>query len=131
MTATGRELDLGTWVLGRDFVEAYLAAVENTSAIYHETGAVPPMAVAARALGAFIQALDLPPGAIHASQELECVGVLQQGDEVRCVGRVSRPRKRGDWSLITAEFQASRPGGGTVVAGKSTVLVPASEAVDG
>jgi acyl dehydratase len=131
LTATGRELDLGTWVLGRDFVEAYLKAVGSTSAVYRETGAVPPMAVAARALGAFIQALDLPPGAIHASQELECGGVLRQGDRVRCVGRVSRPRKRGDWSLMTAEFQASRPGGGTVVAGKSTVLVPASEAVDG
>ena len=129
MTATAGELDLGTWVLGRDFVEAYLAAVGSASAVYHETGAVPPMAVAARALGAFIQALDLPPGTIHASQELECCGVLRQGDRVRCVGRVSRPRKRGGWSLMTAEFRASGPGGGVVVTGKSTVLVPGSEAV--
>jgi hypothetical protein len=129
LVATGRELDLGTWVLGREFVEAYLAAVESTSAIYRDTGAVPPMAVAARALGALIEVLELPPGTIHASQELECKGVLRQGEEVRCVARVSRPRVRGDWSLMTAEFGVSRPGGGSIVAGKSTVLVPVSEAV--
>ena len=129
MVATGRELDLGTWVLGHEFVEAYLAAVESTSAIYRDTGAVPPMAVAARALGALIEVLELPPGTIHASQELECKGVLRQGEEVRCVARVSRPRVRGDWSLMTAEFGVSRPGGDPIVAGKSTVLVPVSEAV--
>ena len=129
MVAAGRELDLGTWLLGEEFVEAYLAAVENTSVIYDDTGVVPPMAVAARALGALIEALQLPPGTIHASQELECKGVLQMGDEVRCVGRVSRPRRRGDWSLMTAEFAVSMMGGGSIVAGKSTVLVPASEAV--
>lgn len=128
MVATGEDLNLGTWVLGREFVEAYLAAVESTSAIYHDTGTVPPMAVAARAMGALIEVLKLPAGTIHASQELECKGVLRQGEEVRCVARVSRPRVRGDWSLMIVEFGVSRLGEGSIVAGKSTVLVPVSEA---
>ena len=127
MASAEWELDLGAWVLGRDFVEEYLAAVESTDSVYRDAGAVPPMAVAARALGVLIQVLDLPPGTIHASQEIECAGVLRQGDEVRCVGRVSRPRKRGEWSLMTAEFQARGPGGWPLVTGKSTVLAPASE----
>ena len=128
MVATGEDLNLGTWVLGREFVEAYLAAVESTSAIYHDTGTVPPMAVAARAMGALIEVLKLPAGTIHASQELECKGVLRQSEEVRCVARVSRPRVRGDWSLMIVEFGVSRLGEGSIVAGKSTVLVPVSEA---
>ena len=128
MGVAGEELNLGRWVLDKAFVREYLDAVEDTSPIYESIGAVPPMALAARALSALIQTLGLPSGTIHASQELECREIVKQGDEVLCRARVSRPRQRGDWSLMAAEFTVSKPDGGPVLAGKSTVLVPVRQA---
>ena len=67
LPAPGDELNLGQWVVGRDFVEEYLRAVDDGSSIYRELDIVPPMALAARALGALLKELALPPGTIHAA----------------------------------------------------------------
>ena len=52
LPAVGETLDLGHWTVGAEFVAEYLGVVENRSLIYGELDAVPPMALAARAVGA-------------------------------------------------------------------------------
>ena len=125
--APGKELNLGSWVAGRQFVEDYLNAVGDKSSVYSELDAVPPLALAARALGALIKELALPPGTIHAGQELDCRRMAKWGEEVSCIARMSRPIHRGGWQFISAEFAVYGAGGETLLTGKSTVLVPADE----
>jgi acyl dehydratase len=129
--AASGEIDLGSWTLDAEFVGEYLGAVEDTSGLYGSLGVVPPMALAARALGGLMEALALPPGTVHASQEVEHRGMVVVGQEVSCVARLSRPRRHGDWSLVSAEFAVSNPGGEVVLVGKSTVLVPGERASGG
>ena len=121
------QLDLGSWVVDDEFVSEYLSAVEDGLPIYRELDAVPPMALAARALGALLDELALPPGTIHASQELDCRRIVRYGEEVSCTGSISRPRQRGAWQFVTADFQLRGKDGNDLVSGKSTVLVPVDE----
>ena len=126
----GEELDLGRWVVGRDFVDDYLAAVEDTSPTYAELDAVPAMALAARALGALLKELALPPGTIHAAQELDFRRLVKAGQEVSCIASISKPRRRGEWQFVSAQFTLRSTGGEALMGGKSTVLVPVDQVAD-
>jgi acyl dehydratase len=126
----GEELDLGRWVVGRDFVDDYLAAVEDTSPTYAELDAVPPMALAARALGALLKELALPPGTIHAAQELDFRRLVKAGQEVSCIASISKPMRRGEWQFVSAQFTLRSTGGEALMGGKSTVLVPVDQVAD-
>ena len=123
----GEELNLGSWVVGREFVEEYVRAVEDVSSIYRELGVAPTTALAARALGALLEQLSLPPGSIHAAQELECKRMVRLGEEVSCTARLSRPIHRGNWRFISADFTLCGVDGEALLSGKSTVLVPMDE----
>ena len=126
-SAAGREIDLGRWVMGHEFVEEYLSAVDDSSSIYGDLGVVPPTALAARALAELLKELSLPPGAIHAAQELKCGRMVRWGEEVYCVAKLSRPVRRGEWRFISADFTLYGEDGEALVRGKSTVLAPVNE----
>ncbi len=121
-------LDLGRWTVDRRFLESYLGATSDASTVFHELEAVPPLALAARAIGALLEKLALPAGTVHAAQELECKRLVRLGDEVTCVANLSRPSKRGDWHFISVSFTMSGKDGQVLVGAKSTVLAPATEA---
>ena len=123
----GEELDLGRWVVGDEFVNEYLGAVDDTSPIYGELGVAPSMALAARALGALLEALSLPAGTIHAAQELRSRRAVRLGEEVSCVATLSRAIRRGDWCFVSAEFTLYGSGGDAVLAGNSSILLPVVE----
>ena len=124
LPAPGEELNLGRWVVDDEFVQEYLGAVEDSSPIYGEADAVPPLALAARALGALLEELSLPPGTIHGAQELDCRRMVRHGEEVSCIARPSRPLRRGDWQFLTFDFTLYGADDEPVVSGKSTVLIP-------
>ena len=124
----GEELNLGRWVVGHEFVRDYSSAVEDSSSLYGELGVVPPLALAARALGALLNELALPAGTIHAAQELDCRRMVKLDEEVSCFARLSRPLRRGEWQFISVDFEVRGSGGEELLVGKSTVLVPAREA---
>ena len=128
MAATSQKVNLGRWAVGEDFVREYLSAVDDDARIYQELGAVPPMALAARALGALLNQLALPPGTIHAAQELDSKRMVKLGEEVSCIASLSRPGRRGAWEFISADFTLYGDAGETLLSGKSTVLVPVSQA---
>ena len=124
LPAPGEELNLGWWVVGDEFVKEYLGVVGDSSSIYDEIDVVPPMALAARVLGALLKELSLPPGTIHGAQELDCKRMVQNGEEVSCVARPSRPMRRGDWQFLTFDFILYGTNNEPVLSGKSTVLIP-------
>ncbi len=123
-TTTGDRLDLRTLRVDQGLVDAYLEAVGEDNSIYHSLDCVPPLALAAHVLGALIETLSLPPGTIHAAQEMECHGLVSLGQEVSCQAMLSRPVRRGDWSIMAAQFQVLSPAGETLLDGKTTVMIP-------
>lgn len=123
----GDPVELGQWIVGAEFVAEYLGVVEDRTIIYRELDIVPPMSLAARAVGALVEKLALPPGTIHAAQELESRRLVMVGEQVTCRASVSKPRQRGGWAFVSADFTLSDTDGQAVLEGKSTVLIPAQE----
>ena len=122
-----REIDLGQWFITRRYVDEYLGAVGDLSTIYGDTEIVPPMALAAQVLGLLLEKLSLPPGTVHASQEVLSQGAIKVSQQVGVLVRVSRPWRRGEWELLTAEFTLNVTGSDAVLRGKTMVMAPAKE----
>jgi 3-hydroxybutyryl-CoA dehydratase len=119
----GAQLDLGSWRVTEASVEEYLRAVGDTLPLYFELGLAPPIALAAGALGALLQRLDLPPGAVHSFQEIEALGPIPFGADITGTASLRPPRRRGDLEFITAAFSLREGTGRRALSGKSTVLV--------
>ena len=113
-------LDLGTWSLTPDWVAAYRKATADGVG----DDAVPPLALAARALAGLLEKLGLPGGAVHVGQEIECHRAASIGDEVRITADVGRPSQRGDFRFIVAGFLVRGSDDEAIVSGKCTVILP-------
>jgi acyl dehydratase len=118
------EITLGAWKVGEESVRQYLKAAGDMHLEYFEVNLVPPLALAAYALGALLEKLALPPGAIHSLQEMETLGPVKMGEEISGVARLERPRRRGGLQFTTASYILQKVSGQQVQTGKSTVLVP-------
>ena len=89
-------MELGTLRLGEGFVRDYLDAVGDQWPAYARHGLVPPVALAARALGSLLERWDLPPGAIHSVQEIAAIRPVPFGQEITGTAGVSQPKRRGN-----------------------------------
>ncbi len=117
------DIELGVWHVTEDKVRQYLDAVADGSQVYYQYGLVPPLALAAYALGSLLEKLELPPGAIHSLQEIETLQPVAFGEEVKATARVERPRRRGDLEFTTVSYCVDNSAGQRVQTGKTTVLV--------
>jgi acyl dehydratase len=127
----GEDIYLGKWVVDRTYLEEYLSASEDNLPLYEEIGAAPPMALGARAVGSLVRELSLPPGTLHASQELDCHRMVRLGEEVSCTARLSRPVKRRGWLFVTASFTIYGADGELVLTGRSAVSLPPADGLEG
>ncbi|PKB64360.1 MAG: hypothetical protein BZY80_02895 [SAR202 cluster bacterium Io17-Chloro-G2] len=116
-------IELGTWQAAEEPVLRYLRAVGDTSDLSIQSQLAPPLALTAWALGAMLQRLDLPAGAIHSVQEMETVRGVPFGEQVTAFAGLGQPRRRGDLEFITAEYTLKAAGGEEVIRGQCTVLV--------
>ena len=116
-------MELGNWELTEEFVHDYLGAVGDSLALYARLGLVPPVALAARALGSLLEQLELPPGAIHSLQEVSAIAPVAVGQVVTARASVGEPKRRGGMEFITAAVCLSDNEGNVVLSSKSTVLV--------
>lgn len=117
------DIELGVWAVTGYMVRQYLGAVADTNWEYFVHRQVPPLALAAYALGALLERLNLPPGAIHSLQEVETLQGVGFGEEIKATARLERPRRRGDLEFISASYFLDNSLGERVQTGKSTVLI--------
>ena len=123
----GQALTSESITLDADSVSAYTAAVDDSSSPKDAEGAplVPPMAIAALSLSAVINALQIPGGTIHASQELGFGMSVPVGDTLECTATLAQNSVRRDWRFLVVNMEASSAGGCVVMEGKSTIMLPA------
>ena len=117
------EIELGCWGVTEEWIGEYLEAVGDSLPIYLQLGLAPSLALAARALEALLDRLDLPAGAIHSLQELQTRRAVGIGEEISGVARLRPARQRGGLQFITVDFILRNGAGDEVQTGKSTVLV--------
>jgi len=120
----GHQFPQASYVLETSLIEAYLKATEETYAVYRQERLVPPTAIAACAMAALAEGIDLPPGTIHISQEIEFIKHACVNDTITCHAEVSGKRNRGKLELLTIEIDVTNQNGESVLAGKTTFLAP-------
>ncbi len=123
----GQELTLGAWDVRPEEVEAYLTAVGDSSPLYRQAGAAPPLAVVAKAFSLLLERLSLPPGSVHSAQEIESLAPVPVGSRVTFSLRVAQQSQRAGWQFMTLELAALDAGGTVLLRGKSTVMSPTGE----
>ena len=110
----------------------YLEAVEDANPVYLERGLAPPLAVAARALGAVLETIELPAGALHTGQEVEAHAGVPIGSTLTLSGRIAQRSERAGLIISVIEFEATPEGAPTLaVTGRTTVMAPASASTAG
>lgn len=124
------EFGLGHWEVTEDWVSQYLNAVGDQQPAYFEHRMAPPLALATWALGALLEKLDLPPGAVHSGQELKTHRGVKFGEDIAVSAYLSKPRYRGNLKFLIAGYTLSDGKGRQVQEGKSTVLIVESSALE-
>ncbi len=107
--------------LDASLISKYLAAVGAGECL---VGYVPPLAIAAYVMNALTKSLVLPPGSIHAAQELEFFKMVPIGTTISCQGRVAQKLNRGKLHMLVIELDALNQGGDKVLSGKATLILP-------
>ena len=121
---TGFEFPSSAYRIDPDLVAKYIQAVEETSDLFAGTNLVPPSAVAAYAQAALLEHIDLLPGTIHVSQDLEFLGEVRVGDEVTSRARVSRKQERGKMRILNIELEVMDTNNNTLMKGKNSFILP-------
>jgi hypothetical protein len=88
------------------------------------SGIVPPLAIAACAMTALSQSFTVPPGSIHASQELEFLKMVPIGASISCGGKIAQKLERGSLNLVILEINVMNQAEEKVLTGKATIAAP-------
>ena len=121
---TGQEFPPATFQVDSTTVADYLKAIEENNCIYQFTGLLPPMAMAALALKALINAISMPPGTVHVSQEFEFTDTVSTQDVLTGHATVSRIQERGKLHLMTVDISVVNQENRPVLAGKTGFILP-------
>ena len=108
-------------------VRQYLAAVGSKSPLYRgDSSTAPPLAVAAWILAGLIEAIGLPPGSVHATQEFSFKDAVPIGGLLDATAEVVQATSRAGMDVIVVEIVAvheDRP----ILSGRSMLMMPGSE----
>jgi acyl dehydratase len=119
----GYEFPPTTFTLTPEWVNAYIDAVTDHAILGVSDTLVPPMAVAALAIRALIESSPLPPGTLHAGQELEFRRAVSVGEGLRVEARIASRGERAGWVLMGIELEAFA-GSREVMLGRATITFP-------
>ena len=119
----GHEFPPTTFTLSPEWVAAYIDAVGDAAIRDAGSALVPPMAVAALSIRAMIEASPLPPGTLHAGQELAFHRAVGIGEQLIVRARVVSRGERAGWVLLSVDFGISSAGE-DVMSGRATVTFP-------
>ena len=122
----GYEFPPASFDLSDEWVDAYVASVEDEAIGTLDGGFVPPMAVAALAIRALLEHAGLPPGTLHAGPELAFTAPVRRGEALTVAARIASRGERAGWALMGVELRVAR-GGEAVMTGRTTVSFPVTE----
>ena len=123
---TGQTFSHKAYRLDMAMLDQYLESVGDRSMDWGANcvdRVVPPMAVAAMSLRGVIGDLALPPGSLHAGQELQFKGSVTIGEDLDCRAMLVQNSIRGNWRYIVVQLTVLT-GGREVMTGKSTLVLP-------
>jgi hypothetical protein len=120
----GHRFPAATFRISPEGVARYLDAVQDRSAACGD--AAPPLAVAALALRALLERLELPAGSLHAAQDVECRAAVPLNAELTMRGEVAQRSERGGFVAAVIEFEVAAADslGEPVLVGRTTVMAP-------
>jgi hypothetical protein len=123
----GHQFSPASFEVSAEDVAFYLGAVQDESGVYGD--AVPPLAVAAAALRALLEQVELPAGTLHSAQEVECLAAVPAGAVLTMAGRVAQRSERGGFVASVIEFEVALEGSPAepVLTGRATVMAPQLE----
>jgi len=121
----GYEFPAVSYELTSSLISKYLRAVDSLNELEVLRKFVPPLAIAAYAMAAMAGSLSLPPGSIHASQELEFFKLVPIGAVINCQAKVARKLTRGKLHMLVLELNVFDQSNEKVQSGKATVMLPA------
>ena len=119
----GHEFPSTPFAVTAEYVESYLRATRDENGVYGETKLAPPLAVAARALGALLELVELPGGSLHTGQEMEVLRGVPQDATLELCGSVAQRSERAEMVIAALEFEV-RDAGEAVLRGRTTVMMP-------
>lgn len=122
--SVGRTTASVSYHLTKEAVSEYIEAVADGSPLYQDTDLVPPTALAALSVRTLLVSLGLPPGTVHASQDLGFKGVARTGQRITCGGRVVQNQLRGKSRFLAVEANVSGEDGEMLLWGRSLVILP-------
>ena len=105
-------------------VQRYVQAVQESNDMFQQEDLVPPTALGAYALGIILQEVDLPPGTVHAAQDMTFSGPVANQETIVFRARVAQNSVRGGWRFLAIDFTGADSRDKQVIEGRSTVLVP-------
>jgi acyl dehydratase len=120
----GHQFEPLTLVLDEARARAYREATGDPLPLYDEQDAVPPLAVAAFALGGLLESVGLPPGTLHANEFVRANKPVPHGATVECRARVAQRSLRAGRVFIVLESEILLDGSPAVTT-RATVLCEA------
>ena len=120
----GFEFPAQNYTLDAGLVNLYTEATRDSSDIFRSDKLVPPMAVSAYAMAALSQAIALPIGTIHVSQELDFLKQVKVGDVITCYSKISRKIDRAGMRMMNVEITVANQSDETVLTGKVGFILP-------
>jgi hypothetical protein len=122
-----KELEVGwesptvSYELTRQIISKYEEAVENHSSL---TNLIPPLAILAYAMKAVFQYIDIPPGSLHTSQEVESFKTLTVGSWINYRARVTQQSRHFKRNFTTIELSAFGQNEELVLSATTTLITP-------
>jgi acyl dehydratase len=106
------------------WVDDYVAAVEDQAVGDLGPDLVPPVAPAAKAIRAVLDSASLPPGAVHISQELAMLRSVRAGERLSASAHVASRGERQGWVLMSIDLSVQDESGEPVLTGRATLTMP-------
>ena len=124
----GQRLFSRSMTVSADAAASYRAAVGDDPPPSDGEHVVPPMAVAAMVMGAAMEAVALPAGAVHTAQELEFARPVEVGAPLTCSATVVANSVRRGTRVIVLQMLGV-DGAEKAFAARSTIAI--AGALDG
>ena len=120
----GHEFEPFSVNLSADRSAAYRAATGDSHSVYEEQSALPPLAVAALALGVLLESVGLPPGTLHTNEFMRAHQKVPAGSDVECRARVAQRSIRGGKAFVVIESEITLNGAPAVTTRATVVCDP-------